>query len=236
MGMQMGWAIALAGVLVPCLAAEGWAQEWTRSDGGMGGGYGTARVGRETSLRFSIGTAFFIQGAVSEDATNPPDYSDAFGPAFGAFVELDSRLSREFSVHGGVGYVQHQGDTTQGIDFDAWSLMPFFVGAKFHPTVGASADTDVYFRLDVGGAQSQPVDISQTIPFFGTIKADFYESDTLFLFGAGVGIAFRPQGSRIRIFGEIGYRGLTGPGVKNSGDRGELSGAITIEAGVAFLV
>ena len=231
MGRQAWVGALVAGALVLGFAGQARAQ-WRSADDGEG--YGTGARLRETCLRVGVGSALFVHGAVSEDATDPADYSEAFGPAFNLLVELEGRLNPQFALHGGLGYLHHFGGSDQNVDFDDWPLIPLYVGAKFFPRLG-SKQTELYVRLDLGLAVSQPVDIEVQTPFF-TVNGDFYESSTLFYGCLGVGVAHRPTNSRTRFGFEIGYRLMTGPDIKNSSDRGELSGAITVLATIGVFV
>ena len=221
--------------VVACLATDAQAQWRSRSDDGPRRG-----VAQPASVRLELSGDFFLHGDVSEDSTDPPSYSKAYGAGFGALVEFDYRVVRELSVHLRTGYLHHVGGSDGNLDFDPWGVMPVLVGVKLFPPIAGMQGVDLYGRLELGVGISQASDVEVSIPPFGSVSGDFYESSTLFLFGIGVGVAFSPAGSPIIITVEIGYRGFTGPeidtGPGSPSDEGEMGGAFRLAVGIGVRI
>ncbi|MCI0342959.1 MAG: hypothetical protein L0216_17760 [Planctomycetales bacterium] len=219
-------AVPLAAAVLLGVAGSSVAQGWREE--GSGGAFG-----RPTgmSLRLGLQGVFLVQGEVA-DGTNVPDYDDAFKqPGFGGLLEIAGRVSPEGSFHVGLGYVFFPGDKWQGLEFDDWSWLPFWVGGKGHLMRGG--DLDPYVRLDVGLAWSSAVDIE--VPPFGS--GDHWQTSVLFFGDVGMGVSIQPRGTNASFFLEVLYRFSTGPeGDQNSNQDGDNIGILVLSAGVSFRI
>lgn len=226
----------LAAGLLAASAVDASAQWRSRYDDDRRG----SGVAQPASIRLELSGDFFLHGDVSEESTDPPSYSKAYGAGFGALVEFDYRAIRALSVHLRTGYLYHVGGSDGNIDFDPWGVVPVLVGVKLFPPIAGMQGFDLFGRLEIGVGFSQASDIEISIPIFGSASGDFYESSTLFLFGLGIGVAFSPPASPIIITVEIGYRGFTGPeidtGPGSPSDAGEMGGAFRLAFGVGVRI